>query len=95
MAASHAQRGALRRLATRLLPAVVNRARKPKHVPAAYEAEFYAETKWCGACRADVRFLMSVNHSYCIHCGGVVKLFDGDGAGRFGERVLLHKWQAS
>jgi hypothetical protein len=38
---------------------------------------------------------MSVNHSFCIQCGGVVRLFDGDGAGRFGERVQLHKWQAS
>ncbi|MBM3973278.1 MAG: hypothetical protein FJ301_04170 [Planctomycetes bacterium] len=78
-----------------MLLAVVKRARKPKTVPAAAETEFYAETKWCGDCRANVRFLMSVNHSYCIHCGGTVKLFDSDGAGRFGERVRLHKWQAS
>jgi hypothetical protein len=78
-----------------LLPAVVPHTRKSKHVATTVEAEFYAETKWCGACRAEVRFLMSVNHSYCIHCGGMVKLFDGAGAGRFGEQVQRHKWQAS
>jgi hypothetical protein len=78
-----------------LLFSVVNRTRKSKHVAAAAEAEFYSESKWCDACRAQVRFLMSVNHSFCIQCGGVVRLFDGDGAGRFGERVQLHKWQAS
>jgi rRNA maturation endonuclease Nob1 len=57
--------------------------------------EFYAETKWCEACRRYVRFLMSIDHSYCIDCGGRVRLFSRADRARFGEAVQRHKWQAS
>jgi anaerobic ribonucleoside-triphosphate reductase len=38
-------------------------------------SEFYDEQKWCEQCKTYVRFLMSVNFSYCVHCGGRVRLF--------------------
>jgi len=61
----------------------------------AANTEFYTETKWCEACRRYVGFLMSVDHSYCIDCGGRVRLFSGNDRARFGETVQRHRWQAS
>lgn len=37
--------------------------------------DFYSETKWCETCHKYVRFLMSVDHSFCVHCGSKVRLF--------------------
>ena len=58
------------------------------------EAEFYRETKWCDACQARVRFLMSVNHSFCVDCGGRVRMFSREESSRFAETVQRHKYQA-
>ncbi|MAD34899.1 MAG: hypothetical protein CMJ88_14235 [Planctomycetes bacterium] len=57
--------------------------------------EFYSEQKWCDQCQSYVRFLMSINHSYCIDCGGRVRLFSGDDKRSFQDTVQRHKWQAS
>ncbi len=57
--------------------------------------DYYDETKYCEHCKTYVRFMMSVNHSYCVDCGGRVRLFSRDDAERFQERVQRHKWQAS
>ncbi len=58
-------------------------------------AEFYRETKWCEHCRTYVRFLMSVNHSFCIECGNRVRLFNRQDSAQFQDTVQRHKWQAS
>lgn len=78
-----------------LLSGVTNPKRHVPTTPKANDAEFYTETKWCEACRQYVRFMMSVNHSFCITCGGRVRLFSRDDSHRFGETVQRHKWQAS
>lgn len=57
--------------------------------------EFYNEQKYCDHCQSYVRFLMSVNHSYCIECGGRVRLFNREDKQSFQETVQRHKWQAS
>jgi hypothetical protein len=57
--------------------------------------DFNAERKWCEKCRTYVRYLMSVDHSYCIDCGSRVRLFSRDDATRFVETVQRHKWKAS
>ena len=57
--------------------------------------EFYTEQKWCDHCNGYVRFMMSVNHSYCVDCGGRVRLFNRDDSQNFQETVQRHKWQAS
>ncbi len=57
--------------------------------------EFYNEQKWCDHCHQYVRFLMSVNCSYCVTCGGRVRLFNRDDTRNFQETVQRHKWQAS
>ena len=38
--------------------------------------DFYNEKKWCESCQSYVRFLMSVDHSFCISCGAPVRLFN-------------------
>ncbi|MBL9077637.1 MAG: hypothetical protein JNL08_09045 [Planctomycetes bacterium] len=57
--------------------------------------EFYDEKKWCEQCGTYVSFLMSVNHSYCVHCGGRVRLFSRNDSAHFQDHVQRHKWQAS
>jgi len=56
---------------------------------------YYDEMKYCQDCKRYVRFLMSVNYSYCVDCGGRVRLFSNEDAERFQEHVQRHKWQAS
>ena len=58
-------------------------------------SEFYNEMKFCETCKTYVRFLMSVNHSFCVHCGNKVRMFNRDDAQNFVETVQRHKWQAS
>ena len=57
--------------------------------------EFYNEQKWCDHCQTHVKFLMSINHSYCIECGARVRLFSSSDKETFQETVQRHKWQAS
>ncbi|MCU0867838.1 MAG: hypothetical protein MUC36_28975, partial [Planctomycetes bacterium] len=57
-------------------------------------ASFYRETKWCGACSAQVRYIASVDHSYCVDCGGKVRLFAPDPRPALAEAAKLHRYQA-
>lgn len=56
--------------------------------------DFYGETKWCEACQTHVHYIMSVNHSFCVRCGGRVRLFDKNEARRFTADVERRKWKA-
>ncbi|MEZ6016217.1 MAG: hypothetical protein R3F49_13945 [Planctomycetota bacterium] len=38
-------------------------------------ADFYAATKYCPCCDKNVRYLASIEVSYCVECGGEVRLF--------------------
>jgi len=57
--------------------------------------DFYREKKWCGRCNGYVRYLMSVNHSYCVECGTQVKLFNKEDALRFSTTLEKRKWRVS
>ena len=57
--------------------------------------DFYHEKKWCGQCNTYVRYLMSVNHSYCVDCGTQVKLFNKEDALRFSTSLEKRKWRVS
>jgi hypothetical protein len=57
--------------------------------------DFYQEKKWCGACQSYVRYLMSVNHSYCVQCGTTVVLFSKHDSQRFNADLQKRKWRAS
>jgi len=83
------------RLARRLLSKTVTDLRPSRQQPTMNAPEFYNEQKWCEQCQHYVRFLMSVNHSYCVDCGSRVRLFNRDDAQRMQDNVQRHKWQAS
>ena len=57
--------------------------------------DFYHEKKWCGHCHTYVRYLMSVNHSYCVSCGTQVKLFNKEDAVLFSTSLEKRKWRVS
>lgn len=57
--------------------------------------DFYNERKWCEHCKDYVRFMMSMDHSFCVQCGNKVRMFSQDDARRFTETVQRHRWQAS
>lgn len=57
--------------------------------------DFYQEKKWCGTCGSYVRYLMSVNHSYCVSCGTQVQLFSKEDAQRFNADLEKRKWKVS
>jgi hypothetical protein len=59
------------------------------------QRSFYDENKYCAQCRTYVRYLMSVQHSYCVHCGHEVKLFDDGARKRFAETLEKKKHRAS
>ena len=37
--------------------------------------DFYGATKYCPCCDKNVRYLASVEVSYCVECGNEVRLF--------------------
>ncbi|HET6201258.1 MAG TPA: hypothetical protein VFI25_00500 [Planctomycetota bacterium] len=53
--------------------------------------DFYGEKKWCRKCGKNVRYLMSVQHSYCVHCGSVVTLFSKEAWRRFNAQLEAAK----
>lgn len=53
--------------------------------------DYYGDKKWCRRCRRNVRYLMSVNYSYCIHCGNVVTLFSEERRRRFNRELTAMK----
>ncbi|MBK8096207.1 MAG: hypothetical protein IPK26_03825 [Planctomycetes bacterium] len=55
-------------------------------------SDFDRETKWCEACQTQVRFLASVSASYCIQCGGKVRLFSPVESVRFADAVQRKKY---
>lgn len=40
--------------------------------------DFYAATKYCPCCEKNVRYLASIEVSYCVECGGEVRLFSAE-----------------
>jgi len=59
------------------------------------QRDYYQEKKWCDTCNAYVRYLMSVNHSYCVACGTQVRLFSAGDCEQFASDLEKRKWKAS
>jgi len=57
--------------------------------------DFYNETKWCPKCKDYVRYMMSVNASYCSECGTPVRLFNKEDLVRFNADLEKRRWKAS
>ncbi|HIG11031.1 MAG: hypothetical protein ABGY71_05450 [bacterium] len=39
------------------------------------DRSFYSDHKFCADCNKYVSYLMSLDNSYCVECGGAVRLF--------------------
>jgi len=52
---------------------------------------FYDERKYCPACRNYVRYLVSIDHSYCVTCGEAVQLFSQQDWSKFQESLQARR----
>ena len=52
---------------------------------------FHNDTKYCPCCETYVRYLASIDRSYCIECGGEVRLMSEVDWGTFQERMEARK----
>jgi len=41
------------------------------------QSNFFKDTKFCPRCHDYVRYLQSLDSSFCVDCGGKVRLFSG------------------
>ena len=55
------------------------------------EGSFYSDRKWCPSCDTYVPYLMSLSTSYCVECGGEVRLFSKDDWQAFADRMEARK----
>lgn len=53
--------------------------------------DYYSDQKFCPACNKYVQYLMSLDRSYCMDCGGRVRLFSGDDWTEFNETITRQK----
>jgi hypothetical protein len=53
--------------------------------------DFYNDLKWCDCCDGYVRYLKSMEHSYCIDCGSKVRLFSENDWQAFNEKMRAGK----
>lgn len=58
-------------------------------------SRFDTERKWCTHCDDYVRYMMSVNHSFCVQCGNRVRLFSKQDSESFFEKVQQRRWERS
>ncbi len=49
--------------------------------------DFYDDCKYCPRCEGYVHYLISMEHSYCVSCGGVVRLFSDSDWSHFNESL--------
>lgn len=50
-------------------------------------SSFYDDHKFCPACEDYVAYLISMDDSYCVNCGGIVRLFSEDDWVDFNESL--------
>ena len=52
---------------------------------------FYSDRKYCDACKKYVSYLMSIDTSFCVECGGEVHLFSKDDWKSFNENLQARR----
>ena len=57
--------------------------------------DFYSEKKWCHECNRYVRYMISLEHSYCTRCGTKVALFSEEDRDKFLKSLERKKFKAS
>lgn len=53
--------------------------------------DYYDDKKYCPCCDAYVAYLMSIEHSFCVQCGGEVRLFSKEDWEEFHEQMKSKK----
>lgn len=48
---------------------------------------YYDDRKFCPECEDYVAYLISMEHSYCVTCGGIVRLFSDQDWDTFNESL--------
>lgn len=51
------------------------------------DSDFYSDRKHCEPCNKYVSYLMSIDKSFCVECGGEVRLFSKDDWMDFNEKL--------
>ena len=54
-------------------------------------SDFQNDRKWCSACDEYVSYLMSIEKSFCVQCGGEVRLFSEEVWIAFSEKMDARK----
>ena len=49
--------------------------------------DYYGDRKFCPECNDYVHYLMSIEHSYCVDCGGEARLFSEKDWTAFNEAI--------
>lgn len=55
------------------------------------EKDFYSDRKWCPSCDGYVSYLMSLDTSFCVDCGGEVRLFSKEDWLAFSETMQARR----
>ena len=55
------------------------------------QSDFYSDLKYCDCCGDYQRYLMSMEHSYCVECGSKVRLFSSEDWENFNEKMKASK----
>jgi hypothetical protein len=53
--------------------------------------DYYSDRKFCPTCDSYVSYLMSSEHSYCVQCGGEVRLFSKEDWENFHENLTARR----
>lgn len=54
-------------------------------------SSFESDRKWCPACESYHPYLMSYHTSYCVECGGEVRLFSKEDWEAFSESLSARR----
>jgi len=57
----------------------------------ANDSDFYSDRKYCDHCDEYVSYLMSVDSSFCVQCGGRVHLFSKSDWETFNEGLQVRR----
>ena len=52
---------------------------------------YYNDKKWCPCCQGYVSYLASIEISFCVDCGGEVRLFSKDDWVSFNEELAAKR----
>jgi hypothetical protein len=51
--------------------------------------DFYTDQRYCPECNRQVQYLLALEASYCVRCGGKVRLWSAEEQARFRRSTLV------